>query len=397
MVFTEKISVVMPTYNTEVSILKEAVDSILNQTFGDFEFIIIDDGSTNNSVEYLKSLQDQRVKIIRNDTKIGITKSLNIGLRVAKGKYIARMDSDDIAFPDRFEKQYAFMESHPDVFVCGSKVIFFKDRALSDIKPADQTKKQYTFIKKKASRKKENTEIVNSKVEDMESYRVRMLFTNPGPVHPTAFFNHEKLIQYQIDYNEELVYAQDYDLWMRISLIGRICILPDILLYYRVHAGQISKAHREKQIECDQMTQRKLLEQLLDNVSEEELSFHYKHSSGYDSNAKISPRAIQWYGRIISANKERKIYDQKKLVQYIDCIKTRLISQIFTRDMSKSMKGRLLFQYLPFSTASKSLITQSSHKQLSLKHLLDKDFKSYLPLIMQQLTFSPAYDSLWIQ
>ena len=104
MVFAEKISVVMPTYNTEVSILKEAVDSILNQTFGDFEFIIIDDGSTNNSVEYLKSLQDQRVKIIRNDTNIGITKSLNIGLRAAKGKYIARMDSDDIAFPDRFEK-----------------------------------------------------------------------------------------------------------------------------------------------------------------------------------------------------------------------------------------------------------------------------------------------------
>lgn len=293
----------MPTYNTQISILKEAVDSILNQTFCDFEFIIIDDGSTNDSYEYLKSIPDERIKIIKNDANIGITKSLNIGFRAAKGKYIARMDSDDIAFPDRFEKQYAFMESHPDVFVCGSKVIFFKDRALSDIKPADQTKKQYTFIKKKASRRKENTEIVNSKVEDMESYRVRMLFTNPGPVHPTAFFNHEKLIQYHIEYNEELVYAQDYDMWMRISSVGQICILPDVLLNYRVHAGQISKAHREKQIQCDQMTQRKLLEQLLDNVSEEDLSFHFIHSSGYYSNAKISPRAIQWYGRIISANK----------------------------------------------------------------------------------------------
>ena len=356
MVFAEKISVVMPTYNTQISILKEAVDSILNQTFSDFEFIIIDDGSANDTYEYLKSIPDKRIKIIKNDTNIGITKSLNIGFRAAKGKYIARMDSDDIAFPDRFEKQYAFMESHPDVFVCGSKAIFFKDRALPDIKPAEQTKKQYTFIKKKDSRRKESTEIVNCKVEDMESYRVRMIFTNPGPLHPTAFFNHEKLIQYHIEYNEDLVYAQDYDLWMRISSFGQICTLPEVLLYYRVHSGQISKEHRKKQIECDQMTQRKLLEQLLDNVSEEDLSFHYKHSSGYYSNAKISPRAIQWYGRILTANRERKIYDHKKLVQYIDRIKTSLTLQTFTQDMRKSEKVRLLFQYMPFSTALKTIV-----------------------------------------
>ena len=356
MVFAEKISVVMPTYNTQISILKEAVDSILNQTFSDFEFIIIDDGSANDTYEYLKSIPDKRIKIIKNDTNIGITKSLNIGFRAARGKYIARMDSDDIAFPDRFEKQYAFMESHPDVFICGSKAIFFKNRALPDKKPAEQTKKQYTFIKKKDSRRKESTEIVNCKVEDMESYRVRMIFTNPGPLHPTAFFNHEKLIQYHIEYNEELVYAQDYDLWMRISSFGQICTLPEVLLYYRAHSGQISKAHREKQIECDQMTQRKLLEQLLDNVSEEDLSFHYQHSSGYYSNAKISPRAIQWYGRILTANRERKIYDHKKLVQYIDRIKTSLILQTFTQDMRKSEKVRLLFQYMPFSTALKTIV-----------------------------------------
>ncbi len=357
MVFAEKISVVMPTYNTQISILREAVDSILNQTFSDFEFIIIDDGSANDTYEYLKSIPDERIKIIKNDTNIGITKSLNIGFRAARGKYIARMDSDDIAFPDRFEKQYAFMESHPDVFVCGSNVLFFKDRALPEIKPADQTKKQYTFIKKKDFRRKESTEIVNCKVEDMESYRVRMIFTNPGPVHPTAFFNHEKLIQYHIEYNEELVYAQDYDLWMRISSFGQICTLQEVLLYYRVHSGQISKARREKQIECDQMTQRKLLEQLLDNVSEEDLSFHYKHSCGYYSNAKISPRAVQWYGRILSANRERKIYDHKKLVQYIDRIKTGLIIQTYTQDMRKIEKGRLLFQYMPFSTALKTIVS----------------------------------------
>lgn len=370
MVFAEKISVVMPTYNTEVSILKEAVDSILNQTFGDFEFIIIDDGSTNSSVEYLKNIQDQRVKIIRNDTNIGITKSLNIGLRVAKGKYIARMDSDDIAFLDRFEKQYAFMESHPDVFICGAQARYFKDKALPVPDSDNQIKKQSVFIKKKASRGKGNTEIINSKMEDMESYRVRMLFTNPGPVHPTAFFNHEKLIQYKIEYNEEIVYAQDYDLWMRISSVGKICTLPEVLLYYRVHSGQITKEHRKKQIQCDQITQRRLLEQLIGYITEEDLSFHYQHSSGFNSNAKISLRAAQWYDRILSANKERKIYNQKKLAQYINCIKKRLIGQTFTQDMSKSEKARLLFQYLPFSTASKMMVIIIKAKgcRLLLRH-----------------------------
>ena len=114
------ISVIMPTYNTELSILKEAVESILTQTVPDFEFIIIDDGSANGSDEYLNSLRDERIRIIRNPQNIGITKSLNIGLKEATGKYIARMDADDISMPTRFEKQYAYMESHPDVVMCGS-------------------------------------------------------------------------------------------------------------------------------------------------------------------------------------------------------------------------------------------------------------------------------------
>ena len=320
MVFEEKISVVMPTYNTEVSILKTAVESILNQTFRDFEFIIIDDGSTNNSVEYLNSLKDQRVKLIRNDTNIGITKSLNIGLRAAKGKYIARMDSDDIAFPERFEKQYAFMERHPDVFVCGTKIKTFKDELSPVIQQANQGKDNLAFIKWKFSRLRENTRIKytksNYQIEDMENYRVRMLFANPGPMHPTAFLNHEKLIKYHIEYDERLAYAQDYDLWMRISSIGRICVLPDVLLHYRIHSGQVSKARRDLQNKYAQMIQKKLLEQLLGTVTEDEVSFHHSHSSsyGYDSNTKISNRAIQWYEKIITANQKQKIYDQNKLV-----------------------------------------------------------------------------------
>lgn len=216
------ISVVMPTYNTDVPILREAVDSILAQTFRDFEFLIIDDCSTNESVEYLNTLTDPRIRIIRNETNMGITKSLNIGFREAKGKYIARMDSDDISFPQRFEKQLAFMESHPDVIVCGAYPILFSDELSAG--------KQWE---------------VKTEIKDMDSYRVKMLFRNPGPAHPTAFFNREMLARHHISYDEELVYAQDYGMWRTVSRYGRVYNLPEALLFRRMSENQISKAHRE--------------------------------------------------------------------------------------------------------------------------------------------------------
>ena len=144
------ISVVMPVYNVEISMLEEAVNSILSQTFQDFEFIIIDDASNDDTYNYLNGIKDERIILIRNSEHLGITKSLNIGLKEAKGKYIARMDGDDISLPQRFEKQYEYMESHPDVIVCGTGVEIFGERS-----------KKYC-----------------RKISDPESYRVLLLFTN---------------------------------------------------------------------------------------------------------------------------------------------------------------------------------------------------------------------------
>ena len=111
------ISVVMPAYNTPVDILREAVESILNQSFSEYEFIIVDDDSTKTeTISYLNSLEDTRIRIIRNEANVGATKSLNIGFKAAKGQYIARMDSDDISLPNRLEKQFVFMESHSGMF-----------------------------------------------------------------------------------------------------------------------------------------------------------------------------------------------------------------------------------------------------------------------------------------
>ena len=124
MEFSIPISVVMPTYNTETEMLQQAVESILSQTFREFEFLIIDDGSTNDSVDYLNSLQDERIRLIRNPVNIGITKSLNIGLREAKGKYIFLINNDTIFKEFNVDSLINRLESSPNIGIVCPKIRF---------------------------------------------------------------------------------------------------------------------------------------------------------------------------------------------------------------------------------------------------------------------------------
>ena len=320
--FTVSISVIMATYNTEIPMLREAVESILNQTFQDFEFLIVDDCSTNDSGAYLHSIRDHRVRVIWNAENMGVTKSLNVGIRQAKGKYIARMDADDIALSERFEKEFAFMEAHPDVVVCGSKTILLKDG------------QEFPLVE-------------TNEPKDMEEYRAKMLFMNPGPSHPTAMIRHETLLAHHLLYDENLRYAQDYGLWETLSHYGKIETLKEVLLRRRMHEKQVTSARRSVQIQCDKMTQKKILSALLGDVTDAEVDFHYRHGTGYYPDAVISPEAAAWFDRLIQANKSRRIYDQRKLEKRICILKKNLIRQTFTSSMSASERFQMMFHYLP--------------------------------------------------
>lgn len=333
MEFQIPISVVMSTYNTGVKMLQEAVESILSQTFRKFEFLLIDDGSTDESVAYLNSLQDERIRLIRNPVNFGLTKSLNIGLKAAKGKYIARMDADDISLPTRLEKQYAYMESHPDVILCGTRVSFFN---------------------KDPSQPTENSGIVTS---DMEEYRVNLLFFNPGPYHPTAFFRHVSLLEYHVVYDENLVYAQDYGMWETISHLGQIYVMEDVLLLYRWHEKQVSREHREKQFLCDKEVKRRQLIALLGSVTEDELELHFVHSTAYFPRADINLKTDEWYDRLLKANKEKHIYRQGKLKKRIRKTKIRLVFQtIHRKDMSSAEKMRMILRHIPLSRIPEAFV-----------------------------------------
>lgn len=208
----------MAVYNCQ-DFLKDAIDSILNQTFIDFEFIIIEDCSTDDSFSILNKIIDERVIIHRNLRNQGLTKSLNIGLTMSRGEYIARMDSDDISYSDRFAKQVKFLDNHKDVGVVGSWV---KQIGASD-----------SMIQYPQS----SSEIFNS-----------YLTGDRVVAHPTAMIRKCLLIDNNIKYDESFIVAQDLKLWNELKHYSNITNIQEPLLFYRIHNNSISKKNNLEQV-----------------------------------------------------------------------------------------------------------------------------------------------------
>lgn len=211
-----KISVIMPVYNTQEPLLREAIESILNQTYTDFELIIIDDGSKNNVSEVVKSYTDERIKFYQNEKNIGINNTNNKALSLVNGEYIARMDSDDISLPDRFLKQVEFLDNNPDVGVLGTSFQMFGKYDEETIMPTT------------------NDEIV------------QRIFDGDTPIaNPTSMMR-AHLIK-EIGHNLEYAYAEDFWLWAMLVGKTKFANLPEILLKYRWYGGNVSKLHTIEQ------------------------------------------------------------------------------------------------------------------------------------------------------
>lgn len=210
------ISVLMPVYNGE-TFLQEALDSILGQTYTDFEFIIIDDGSEDGTSNLLDACTDPRVIRLRNEKNKGNYAARNEGLTLAQGKYICVMDADDIANPDRFSTQVAYLETHQDVVAVGSRYLFSNGY----LRP------------------------VPLMYEEICLY----LLEENCFLHSSLMIRTDALRKLG-GYREEFVYSSDYDLICRLSLLGKIENMPDVLMTYRWHASQISQRYCKKQREC---------------------------------------------------------------------------------------------------------------------------------------------------
>ena len=206
-----KVSVLMSVYNGE-RYLREAVESILNQTFTDFEFIIVDDGSTDRTSEILKSYADPRLITINQANK-GVTQSLNKAIELARGEYIARMDADDISLPKRLQMQVEFLEKHPaTVGLVGTSVIHFD----------------------------EDGKTIMEKTLLTESSRIKEALLSENQFCHGSVMLRRECIEKAGRYREEFKHAQDYDLWLRIAEHYEVANLATPLYKWRFTANGIS-------------------------------------------------------------------------------------------------------------------------------------------------------------
>jgi len=208
------ISVIMSVYNGE-KYLREAIESILSQTFTDFEFLIVNDGSTDGSLEIIQSYQDERIRVINNEQNIGLTKSLNKAIKQAKGEYIGRQDSDDVSFPNRFEEQIKYFEEHPEVALLGTSVYRIDERG-----------KVFDRI------------IVRAKPG-------RSLFKGNQFCHGSTMFKREAVSRLG-GYNELFRYCQDYELWLRVAKYYEVSNLTQVLYNLRFHRENIRSLKGEE-------------------------------------------------------------------------------------------------------------------------------------------------------
>ena len=221
-IMEKPISVIMSVYNEKEDYLRQSIESVLGQSFPDFEFIIMNDGPEFPEVKKILdeySNRDSRIKVYTNETNLGLTRSLNKALDLATGKYIARLDSDDLAHPDRLQKQFAFMEAHSDHALSGSFAVLI-----------DENGKQ-TGLKKSPT--------------DGWAIKKQLLFYNFF-THSSFFFRTD-IAKELGSYNTQIKKAQDYDFLLKLSAKYPITILPEFLCLHRIHSQSISARSKKKQ------------------------------------------------------------------------------------------------------------------------------------------------------
>ena len=268
MTSTPKVSVIMPVFNAE-KFIGEAVESILRQTFTDFEFIIINDASTDGSRKIIKTFSDKRIILVNNPHQLRITASLNKAIGMAKGDYIARMDADDVSLSDRLETQVKFLDNHQDVGVVGSWVEVFGRRRGVWKYPTDP-----------------------------KVIRGSQLF-NGSIVHPAVMIRKSFLDKFHLRYNENYPNAQDYELWSRCAGYFKLANIGKVLLKYRLHESQEGTKFSQARAKLVEQIRRRELTLAGLEFTPEEFAVHNQIASNqFPSNSRFINLAEKWLTKI---------------------------------------------------------------------------------------------------
>ena len=282
------ITILMPVYNSEKYIL-DSVLSILNQTYKDYQLLIMIEYNNNDLTEdYLKLLNDSRIQIVKNRKKLGLAATLNKGIKMAKTKYIARMDADDLSIKDRLEKQKKYLDEHKDIALVSAWQRHFGDFG--------------TYVHKSAT--------------GVEDLKASLLF-KCDICHSTIMFRRKTMIDNGYFYDTQMA-MEDYDLWSRMIKKENLDCIPEILGEYRIHGENITQSKADKVIDSEINIISRNLERLHINKNSYDKRLLIGWKNIYRDNPKLIPQAESLFKKIIEKNKKYKIYNDLSLKKALD-------------------------------------------------------------------------------
>jgi len=297
---TAFISVIMPVYN-RAEFIGEAIQSILSQTYKNFELIIIDDASTDNTLKVISEFtDDDRILLLKNKKNEGVAATRNRGIEIAKGEFIAFMDSDDISLPQRFEKQVKILCSHKEVIVCGSWLRFLESQKL-------------------IKHKEYHNEIIS-----------RLLLhcsLSLGTVMIKSFILRKAKL------NPNLKFGEDYEFWSRICWMGEMYNIPKPLLLYRTHRNQLSGRHKQQQLKMDVDIRLSLFKKLNYPVSKfpDDLLKKVILFDEYISIPEFS-KFLSWLENLKKKNRVQMVFPPEEFDKVIEEIRENLLFKIYFKE-----------------------------------------------------------------
>ena len=275
------VTVIMPVYNGEAYI-REAIDSILSQTFGDFELLILNDGSSDRSAAIVKSYQDPRIRLIENPTNLGLIPTLNRGLQLARGMFIARMDCDDRSLPQRFVRQLEFLRAHPNVGICGAWMEAIGER---------------------------EGYIWRYPIEP-ERIRASLLFESVL-AHPSVMMRRELLERHGLCYSVTYQDAEDYGLWFEAAQHFALANLSEVLVQYRKHPQQTVQIQQQVRLAAASCVRREQIERLGLQPTPDEIALHEAIStSQFQPTREFITYADDWLQKLQAANQRTEVYTE---------------------------------------------------------------------------------------
>lgn len=282
------VSVLMPLYNA-ARYLDEAIDSILAQTWTDFELLVIDDGSTDGSREKVAARTDARIRLESMPRNQGVVAALNHGLQLVRGTFIARMDADDIAQPERLARQLAYLEKHPEVGALGTDFECFGGAS-------PESWVRYF---------------------DAENLHIALLFENPI-CHPTVMLRRSALDESGRGYPVDAPHAEEYALWLRLAARTRLANLPDRLLRYRVHEHQVSRLKSAEQCRSIDRLVGAQLDALGLRSGARDFRIHHAMGNGFYPRPYLDLALRAWVQTLRTANNRMKVYQPETFASQLD-------------------------------------------------------------------------------